>query len=74
MIATPLLAKRIKLDNFRSAMIYGGIVGSTSGVSAGLTATDPKLVPYGAMTAIFLTGLGCLMCPTVFFGVVNLIF
>ena len=69
-----LLAKRIKLDNFRSAMIYGGIVGSTSGVSAGLTATDPKLVPYGAMTAIFLTGLGCLMCPTVFFGVVNLIF
>ena len=74
MIATPLLAKRIKLDNFRSAMIYGGIVGSTSGVSAGLTATDPKLVPYGAMTAIFLTGLGCLMCPTVFFRVVNLIF
>ncbi len=23
-------------------MIYGGIVGSTSGVSAGLTATDPN--------------------------------
>ena len=28
---------------------------------AGLAATDPKLVPYGAMTATFYTGLGCLL-------------
>lgn len=74
MIATPFLAKRMKLDNFRSAMVYGGIMGTTSGVSAGLAATDQRLVPYGAMTATFFTGLACLLCPTVFYGIINLIF
>nr|WP_258232846.1 hypothetical protein [Klebsiella pneumoniae] len=39
-------------------------MGSTSGVAAGLAATDPKLVPYGAMTATFYTGLGCLLAPS----------
>ena len=74
MIATPLLAKAMRLDNFRSAMVYGGIMGTTSGVSAGLAATDQKLVPYGAMTATFFTGLACLVCPTVFYGMVNIAF
>lgn len=74
MIATPLLAKAMRLDNFRSAMVYGGIMGTTSGVSAGLAATDQKLVPYGAMTATFFTGLACLLCPTVFYGLVNIVF
>ncbi len=74
MIATPLLAKAMRLDNFRSAMVYGGIMGTTSGVSAGLAATDQKLVPYGAMTATFFTGLACLLCPTVFYGLINIAF
>ncbi len=74
MIATPLLAKAMRLDNFRSAMVYGGIMGTTSGVSAGLAATDQKLVPYGAMTATFFTGLACLLCPTVFYGLINITF
>ena len=74
MIATPLLAKAMRLDNFRSAMVYGGIMGTTSGVSAGLAATYQKLVPYGAMTATFFTGLACLLCPTVFYGLVNIAF
>ena len=74
MIATPLLAKAMRLDNFRSAMVYGGIMGTTSGVSAGLAATDQKLVPYGAMTATFFTGLACLLCPTVFYGLVHIAF
>lgn len=74
MIATHLLAKAMRLDNFRSAMVYGGIMGTTSGVSAGLAATDQKLVPYGAMTATFFTGLACLLCPTVFYGLVNIAF
>lgn len=74
MIATPLLAKAMRLDNFRSSMVYGGIMGTTSGVSAGLAATDQKLVPYGAMTATFFTGLACLLCPTVFYGLVNIAF
>jgi hypothetical protein len=42
-------------------------MGTTSGVAGGLAATDPKLVPYGAMTATFYTGLGCLMGPSVLF-------
>lgn len=37
-------------------------------VAAGLAATDEKLVPYGAMTATFYTGLDCLLGPSpVFF-------
>ncbi|MDP6095214.1 MAG: malonate transporter subunit MadM, partial [Gammaproteobacteria bacterium] len=46
MIGTPLVAKTIGLDNPQSAMVFGGLMGTTSGVAAGLAATDPKLVPY----------------------------
>ena len=42
-----------------------------SGVAAGLAATDPKLVPYGAMTATFYTGMGCLLCPSILFFIVR---
>ncbi len=63
-IATPLVAKSIGLNNPQTAMIYGGLIGTTSGVAAGLAATDPRLVPYGAITATFYTGLGCLLCPS----------
>jgi malonate transporter MadM subunit len=70
-IATPWVAKRIGLDNPQSAMVYGGLIGTTSGVAAGLAATDPKLVPYGAITATFYTGLGCLLCPSVFYLVME---
>jgi malonate transporter MadM subunit len=66
-IGTPLIAKYIELDNPHSAVVFGGLIGTTSGVAAGLAATDPKLVPYGAMTATFYTGLGCLLCPSVFY-------
>jgi malonate transporter MadM subunit len=71
MVGTPLVARRIGLDNPYSAMIYGGLMGTTSGVAAGLAATDPRLVPYGAMTATFYTGVGCLLAPSVLFLVVR---
>ncbi len=67
MTATPFVAKWIGLDNPRSALIFGGLMGTTSGVAGGLAATDEKLVPYGAMTATFYTGLGCLLGPSVVF-------
>jgi malonate transporter MadM subunit len=73
-IGTPLVAKFIQLDNPHSAVVFGGLIGTTSGVTAGLAATDPKLVPYGAMTATFYTGLGCLLCPSVFYFLVKFIF
>lgn len=66
-IGTPLIAKSIQLDNPHSAVVFGGLLGTTSGVAAGLAATDPKLVPYGALTATFYTGLGCLICPSVLY-------
>ena len=66
-IGTPWLAPYIGLNNPNTAMIYGGMLGTTSGVSAGLAATDPALVPYGALTATFYTGLGCLLCPSVLY-------
>lgn len=72
-ILTPLIAKTISLDNPHSAVVFGGLIGTTSGVTAGLAATDPKLVPYGALTATFYTGLGCLICPSIFYFLVELV-
>jgi malonate transporter MadM subunit len=71
MIGTPIVAKSIGLDNPQSAMVFGGLMGTTSGVAAGLAATDPKLVPYGAMTATFYTGVGCLLGPSILFFIVS---
>ncbi len=71
MIATPLVAPRIGLNNPHSALIYGGLMGTTSGVAGGLAATDPKLVPYGAMTATFYTGVGCLLAPSLLYLIVR---
>lgn len=65
MVGTPLIAPMIGLDNPKAAMAYGGLMGTTSGVAGGLAATDERLVPYGAMTATFYTGLGCLVGPSV---------
>jgi len=70
-VGTPLVASRIHLDNAHTAMIYGGLMGTTSGVAGGLAATDPKLVPYGAMTATFYTGVGCLLAPSVLYLIVR---
>ncbi len=71
MIGTPFIAPRIGLNSPHAALIYGGLMGTTSGVAGGLAATDPKLVPYGAMTATFYTGVGCLLAPSVLFLVVR---
>ena len=73
-VATPPVAKFIGLDNPKSAMVYGGLMGTTSGVAAGLAATDPKLVPYGSMTATFYSGLGCLLCPSILYFLVKMIY
>ncbi len=71
MVGTPFVARAIGLDNPRAAMIYGGVMGSVSGVTAGLAATDRRLIPYGALTSTFHTGLGCLLCPSLFFLIVR---
>jgi malonate transporter MadM subunit len=73
MSMTPFVAKYIGLNNPRSALIFGGLMGTTSGVSGGLAATDLKLVPYGAMTATFYTGIACLLGPSVIFILIRLI-
>lgn len=67
MLLTPFVKNMVGLDNPQSAMIYGGLMGTSSGVAAGLAAVDAKLVPYGAMTATFYTGTGCLLCPSVLY-------
>jgi malonate transporter MadM subunit len=74
MIGTPMVAKMIGLDNPQSAMVFGGLMGTTSGVAGGLAATDPRLVPYGAMTATFYTGVGCLLGPSVLYLTVVALF
>lgn len=72
MLLTPMVAKKIGLNSPRAAMIFGGLMGTTSGTTAGLAATDASLVPYGAMTSTFYTGLGCLLCPSVLYSLMRL--
>ena len=72
MLITPVVAKKIGLNTPRAAMVFGGLMGTTSGTTAGLAATDPKLVPYGAMTSTFYTGMGCLLCPSVLYFLVRI--
>lgn len=67
MVFTPLLAGFMGLNNPRAAMVFGGLAGTVSGVSAGLAATDRRLVPYGSLVATFHSGLGCLLGPSVLF-------
>ena len=67
MVGTPVAARFLGLKTPRSAMVFGGLAGTVSGVSAGLAATDRKLVPYGALVATFHTGLGCLLGPSLLF-------
>ena len=74
MTVTPLVAKNIGLNNPKSAMVFGGLMGTNSGVAAGLAAVDPKLVPYGAMTATFYTAVGCLFVPSFLFFLIDLFF
>lgn len=71
-IVTPFVADRLGINNPQSAMIFGGLVGSTSGVSAGLATTNPSLVPYGALTATFHTAVGCLLCPSILYFIVTI--
>jgi hypothetical protein len=47
-------------------------MGTVSGVSGGLAATDPRLAPYGALTAISHTALGCLVCQSRLFSCTRL--
>jgi malonate transporter MadM subunit len=74
MTTTPFVARFIGLDNPRAALVFGGLMGTTSGVAGGLAATDERLVPYGAMTATFYTGLGCLVGPSVVFVTIRALF
>jgi malonate transporter MadM subunit len=67
MVCTPFAAGVLGLNNPRAAMVFGGLAGTVSGVSAGLAATDRRLVPYGALVATFHTGLGCLLGPSLLF-------
>ncbi len=74
MILTPAIAKRIGLNNPHTAMVYGGLLGTHSGVGAGLAATDPRLVPYGLMVSTFYTGFGCLLGPSAFYFLTRIAF
>lgn len=67
MVATPFVAPMIGLNSPRSAVIFGGLMGTSSGVAGGLAATDERLVPYGCLTAAFYTALGCLLGPSLMF-------
>jgi len=71
MIVTPLVAGPIRLNNPRAAMVFGGLMGTVSGVTGGLAATDRRLVPYGALIATFHTGFGCLVAPSILYLIVR---
>lgn len=71
-IFAPLIAKRIGLNTPKAAVAFGGLMGTKSGTIAGLAATDESLVPFGVLSTAFYTGLGCLLCPSLFHWCVQL--
>ena len=71
-VCAPLLAKHIGLDSPKAAVVFGGLMGTKSGTIAGLAATDETLVPFGVLSTAFYTGFGCLLCPSLFYGIVRL--
>src|SRR5699024_473165 len=74
LVATPMFARFIGLNNSKAAIAYGGLIRTTSGVAGGRAATDARLVPYGSMSATFYTGLGCLLGPSLFYFIVRAVF
>lgn len=66
-VATPLFKNIVGIESKTSAMVFGGVMGTVSGVSAALASINPKLVPYGALTATFYTGIAAILCPSVFY-------
>lgn len=72
--SSEVIAIGIAAGVVKSVMVFGGLMGTTSGTAAGMAAVDPKLVPYAAMTATFYTGSGCLTFPSVFYFLTKAIF
>jgi malonate transporter MadM subunit len=66
-VATPLFKNIVGIESKTSAMVFGGVMGTVSGVSAALASINPKLVPYGALTATFYTGIAAILCPSVLY-------
>lgn len=72
-VVTPLIKNLVGLNSKTSAMVFGGVMGTVSGVSAALASIDTKLVPYGALTATFYTGIAAILCPSVFYPVLKML-
>lgn len=70
-VATPLFKHLVGIESKTSAMVFGGVMGTVSGVSAALASINPKLVPYGALTATFYTGIAAILCPSVFYPILK---
>lgn len=70
-VITPLIKKIVGIHSKTSAMVFGGVMGTVSGVSAALASINPKLVPYGALTATFYTGIAAILCPSVFYPILQ---
>jgi len=66
MVATPAAAKFMRLKTPRSAMVFGGLAGTVSGVSAGLAATDRKLVPTARSSRRFTPASAACSCHRFF--------
>jgi malonate transporter MadM subunit len=73
MLVAPTVASWIGLNRPQAALVFGGLLGTTSGVVAGLAATDQRLVPYGALTSTFYTGLGCVLGPSLVISVLRML-
>jgi malonate transporter MadM subunit len=73
-IVGPVTGTAIGATSDVVALSIAAGLGTTSGVAGGLAATDEKLVPYGAMTATFYTGLGCLLGPSIVFVTIRALF
>ena len=70
-VITPLIKNLVGIKTKTSAMVFGGVMGTVSGVSAAMASINPKLVPYGALTATFYTDIAAILCPSVFYPILK---
>ena len=70
-VVTPMIKNLVGIKTKTSAMVFGGVMGTVSGVSAAMASINPKLVPYGALTATFYTGIAAILCPSVFYPILK---
>ena len=66
-IGTPLLAKYMKLDNAKTASVFGGLIGTTSGEDGRIGCYQSKACALWGIYGYLLYRIRLSLCPSILF-------